>query len=651
MEGVEPLNDAGKAHLDQLHGLTHADRGDGVELGDLVVPTDDPVVAELVRQLIADGQLSNEALEQAGKRCGVTGRTMRNRVNRLVHLMVGDTPISEGGWELTSEVLEVVAAHRGRIAPAYEDLRSQGFTLPSPSTMWRRWHDLPAAFRGFVRDGKAGMLPAWAYVPYTAPHPNAVWQGDYVPLPVDVIPFGHETTEVMPYILIFEDDHTRAVVAWSVECRPNRRGTGERSTATLALGFEGTEVDGVRIGGIPDMVRVDNDAAFLCHDLAAMAATIGFDIKAVPPYSPFLKGKVEGIARTLQNELVMLMQGYTHGPLSYTGRNPFRDAGPITEATLIRFLHDWFHHYNHTRIHTSLEHGTPLRQWAAGDHPIRWADPKDLRAFQFPIDRDYKVHKHGIWWDGGHWTGPGITNLIGRTVTFRYPLRPQVDRIEVFSGDVWKMTAWRAETLTEDQRREILQERHHIYTQAIDLVEDAAARRNDATADAAVSGGRISPAAAPDADAYAADTEALWDIVGDDPTPATSATDGTDGTDGPEHDTASETSDEDPVRTGATKRPRRRNRRRKTPSRRRPERPDTTPSDDLWELFAHEDEGHGDQEQQDGQKEQQEQEDHRDQQDQQEEQEGHDQEQRADGTAHDHPDHRGDAGEDEGKQR
>lgn len=590
MEDVEPLNDAGKAHLDQIHGLTHADRGDGVDLDDLVVPTDDPVVAELVRRLIADGQLSNTDLEEAGRRCGVTGRTMRNRVNRLMQVLLGTTGTTgttEGGWELTGEVLEVIAAHRGRITPAYEDLCAQGVPLPSLTTVWRRWQNLPAAFRGFVSDGKEGMLPSWAYVPYTAPHRNAVWQGDYVPLPVDVIPAGHETTEVMPYILIFEDDHNRAVVAWSVECRPNRRGTGERSVATLAAGFEGNDIDGVRIGGIPEIVRVDNDPAFLCEEMAALAARIGFDIKAVPPYSPFMKGKVERVGKTLQDELIMLMQGYTHGPLSYTGRNPFRDAGPITEATLVAFLDDWFRHYNQTRVHTCLDQGTPLRQWAASDHPLRWADPADLREFQYPIDRDYKVHKHGIWWDGGHWTGPGITHLIGRTVTFRYPLRRHVDRIEVFHDGLWKMTAWRSNTLADEQRHDILQERQLIYTQAVDLAEDAAARRNDATAEAAATGGLISPAAAPGGDTYAADVDALWDIVGDDTaTPATS-TDGDahsdDNPDGGEQ--VADPGEHSEIRTGATKRPRRRNRRRQTPSRRRPERRDTSRDDDLWALF------------------------------------------------------------------
>lgn len=562
MDRVEALNDAGRAHLEQLGALV-GDGRDRVPLDDMIVPTDDPAVAELVREMFECGQLSSRRLDEVGARCGVTGRTMRNRVNRVIAAM-GDSAVPDRQWDLSPEMVEVIAAHRGRVAPAYQDLITRGVVVPSLSTMWRRWQQQPAAFRAFITHGKDAMLASWAYVAYTAPHLNAVWQGDYVPLPIDVIPAGYETTIVMPQVLVFEDDRTRAVTAWSVECRPKRRGTSALSVATLAAGFEGTVIDGVRVGGVPEVVRVDNDSAFVCDEMTDLAATVGLEIAATPPYSPFMKGKVERVGKTLQDECVALLQGHTHGPLTYSGRNPFRDGGPITEAALVGLLDEWFTHYNRARIHSQLSHGTPLREWAAAQHPVRWGDPAVLARFQFPIDRPHKVHKQGIWRDGAHWTGPGITALVGRKVTLRHPRRPVVDRLEVFLDDKWVMTARRASDLTDEERHEILRERRAIYSDALDVVENAAARRADATADAVDHGGLVSPASAPDVDTYSADIEALWAIVSDDP-------DAADTTDTP--------------LPGPPGRARRRTPRRPIASRRRTERPDPGPADDLWGLF------------------------------------------------------------------
>lgn len=155
---VVPINEAGRLHLDLLAGVDA--QGEAEALEDLVIPDDDPIVADLVRLYLSDGEVSNSTLADAGRRCGnVTARTMRNRLNRALDTMRSDTPALGGRWELTSDVLEVIAAFGGRIEPAHRKMQERGVTLPSLRTLHRRWEELSAAFRAFVQSGRAAMLP------------------------------------------------------------------------------------------------------------------------------------------------------------------------------------------------------------------------------------------------------------------------------------------------------------------------------------------------------------------------------------------------------------------------------------------------------------------------------------------------------------
>lgn len=572
MDDITALNDAGRAHLDQLDAISGLGFGDAVSVEDLIVPADDPIVVGLVRQYLRDGELPNDLLDQHGRTQGVTGRTMRNRVKRVVELMHEGGTAPDRGWRITADVCDMIAACNGKVATAYAAMVDQGVDLPSPSTVWRQWNALEAGYRRMITEGREGFLQSVPYAPWESAHRNACWQADYVPLPVDVIPFGHETTTVMPQVLIYQDDRTRLVTAWSLECRPGRRGTAALSVATLAGGLEGSELGGELIGGRPDVVRVDNDAAFLADEMSAIAGAVGFDIRATPPYSPFMKGKVERVGKTLQDNCIALMQGFTHGPASFTGRNPFRDGGAVTEAALWAHLESWFRFYNESRIHSALEDGTPLRAWAGSDHPVRFVEPDKLREFLLPQERNYRAQKHGIWWDGQYWTGPGIAKVIGRTVTFRRPVGPDPDRIEVFCEGQWALTAVPAKTLSKEARDALRDERSDLYERAMDTIEAAVVRRADATAVAEAGDFLIRPAATPSVDRLAADHEELFELLDNDN----------------DNDDSNDTTvaPGEPVTSGGVSRRKRRTPKVKPQSRRRPEREDPGPGDDLWTVFA-----------------------------------------------------------------
>ena len=63
------------------------------------------------------------------------------------------------------------------------------------------------------------------------------------------------------------------------------------------------------------------------------AAIVGFEPHMLPARSPYLKGKVERLNRTVEDELALLMDGFTHGSTTYSAHNPRRAWGAIRRTT------------------------------------------------------------------------------------------------------------------------------------------------------------------------------------------------------------------------------------------------------------------------------------------------------------------------------
>lgn len=155
-------------------------------------------VAALVAHRAKHGKVPTRMVAEAAARCGLSLRTLQRELARTAE------PEAEAEtFTLTDHHLGVIAGHNGNLTKAREDLIASGEDMPSYWTFWRAWQAQPAGVRAYLKSGADAMKKNWLYAPYTAPSRNAVWQADHFELPVDVIPTGHTTTTVKPWLTMF----------------------------------------------------------------------------------------------------------------------------------------------------------------------------------------------------------------------------------------------------------------------------------------------------------------------------------------------------------------------------------------------------------------------------------------------------------------
>ena len=127
----------------------------------------------------------------------------------------------------------------------------------------------------------------------------------------------------------------------------------------------GLVVDPARgpFGGIPEVIRPDGGLEFAGTALARVAAVLGIELAPAPPYQSHVKGKVERLNRTVDQEFLSGLPFYTEGPRAADGHL----FGPDTEPMGLELFADrfaaWVIDYNTRRPHSALEGQTPSQRW------------------------------------------------------------------------------------------------------------------------------------------------------------------------------------------------------------------------------------------------------------------------------------------------
>jgi putative transposase len=432
----------------------------------------DREVAALVAHRAEHGRVPTRMVAAAAARCGVSVRTIQRD---LVAAAAEPGPLRVPAFTLTDAHMQTIAAHNGNVRKAHEDLIAGGEDMPSYWTFWRAWQAQPSGVRAYLREGADAMKKQWLYAPYTAPSRNAVWQADHFELPVDVIPTGHTTRTVKPWLTLFQDDRTRMIMSWVIIAVPGRRPDADLVCAAVVAGIAPHDVDGVTVGGVPGSIRWDQAAEFRAGMVTQLAMRIGFEAHAVPPYSGHLKGKVERAGRTAQEEVASLATGYTHGAKTLRTAQPFRED-PITEQLLVARFNEWVHHYNTKRPHGGLDGQTPLDVWRNDPTALRLVDHELLRESFLVHDRLSKVTKKGVHFRRRWWLGLGLLDHVSRKVQVRYPVGDD-SFIELYLDGKWLCTAEPAEELSEAARRQLQADRQAQYRESRRLQEGGRQKR------------------------------------------------------------------------------------------------------------------------------------------------------------------------------
>lgn len=479
-----------------------------------LVPVTDiahPELARLLMLQLENGSIPAGEYQRAEQATGWSKRHLQRRLAQLRTTSPGVGAPKRRRFELTDHHKQIILACSGNVRLAYEQVVAAGEELPSYETFWRRFSELPTGVQAYARKGAQGLVDFWLYPPYEAPERNEVWQADHFELPVDVVADGHSATLVKPWLTIFEDDRTRMVMGWSLLAVPNRR-TGAAEVCATIVGAVRLRIEhDEEVGGVPRRIRWDNDRSFVNDQVTQLGSALGFECHAVPPYSGHMKGKVERLGRRVQEAFCALQPAYTHGPTTYTGKDLFRDAEPLTAAQLRARLDLWFAQYNHT-VHQG--HGaTPFAQWSGDPTPLRRATDDVLREALLverrarTVNKRKGVHFHGRWWQSA-----GMIDVVGRKVEIRYPISDD-SFIELYHRGRWHSTAWPADTLTDDQKRAIWDRRNEMYAEVRELHDHAREIRVGADAQTPETDATPAMASVPAIDRLEGDPDDLYRLI------------------------------------------------------------------------------------------------------------------------------------------
>ena len=298
------------------------------------------LVARRLRERLArEGHLSPEVIRDAAKGLGVHPRTVRR------YVFEGRTPSGERPRHVASgREVEAYFENNGNLHRAYEQLRRAGVPVPSRRTFERALQrQLRPDELAFAREGEGGRRRHQLYLNWEPEHRNEVWEVDHKLLDVWVLPDHRSSKLVRPSLIVFIDGATRGIMGYALSFSH----TADDALAALQHGVS-LDPDIGPFRGVPDVVRFDNGLEFLSIAFTDALRLLGSQPWAADPYTPYQKGKVERLNRTLAEEFCAWLPFSTKSPRS---ANPKVHYGPNVEPLdmnrLAPALREFVRVYNH----------------------------------------------------------------------------------------------------------------------------------------------------------------------------------------------------------------------------------------------------------------------------------------------------------------
>jgi putative transposase len=284
----------------------------------------------------------------------------------------------------------------------------------------------------------------------TLPHiGRSATSADHKELSIEVLP-PRATRPRRPWVTMFVDQFSRLIVGWALSLRPTQ-------AEVLAALRMAVTVDPARgpFGGVPAVLCWDRGLEFAAVSIEQATRALGCVSRRTEAYSPWQKGKVERLNRTIEQTLLQGLPGWMGGPRDERGR--LVGDPPLTLERFVAVFTDWVIDYNTRRPHDGLGGRTPLEAWSSDATRVRTLDHEAARWMLLARTRR-RVLKDGIHHGGRIYFAPELCGVGGETVEVAHmPHDPRF--IEIFHRDRWLATARPQAELTDADRREALERR------------------------------------------------------------------------------------------------------------------------------------------------------------------------------------------------
>jgi len=376
---------------------------------------------------------------------------------------------SSVAWAPAEADVDAYVRWKANASAAWRERIADGGSVPTLRTFQS---GLARAFedgeRAVMREGVEARRRHQVYLRWDPDARNDLWETDHKELDVPVL-FPRAQRPRRPWVTIFLDAFSRAVMGWAIADRP--------STATVlaALG-EAVRVDERRgpFGGIPVMIRPDRGLEFAAGVLANACGVLAIRLAPTPGYSPHLKGKIERLHASLVTGLLAAMPHFTGGPRDAAGKLWGSGLPVLTLSELVACFDAWVLAYNGELPHAGLAERTPLQRWNEDATPLRTISDDQLR-WTLLGEAGRRVGKSGIRFHGINFIAPELNGLVGETVEVRY--RPHDDRsIEVCRGGAHLCCALPQGALGPEERAAVLDRRRKDAARQAQLARRATRR-------------------------------------------------------------------------------------------------------------------------------------------------------------------------------
>lgn len=405
------------------------------------------LVARLV-QLRRSGELSEAVVAQAAQARGLSPRTVWRWV------AAGERPgePSRRGHRLSEAERDAVLVGGGNVAAARRALVAAGAQPPSARTLERAWaRETTPGQRAYAREGAAGSRAHAVYLRHEATHRAQVYEADHKELGIEVLaPRAQRPSR--PWVTMYVDQFSRLIVGWAISLRPT-------AAEVLAALHMAVVIDASRgaFGGIPGGLRFDGGLEFAAQAIEGAALALGCVGVRTTPYSPWQKGKIERLNRTIDQELLCGLPGWTAGPRGPNGRLLADSAAPLTLGRFVALFAKWVGAYNTERPHRGLGGLTPLQRWEQDVTPVPTVAAEEVR-WMLLAGAQRTVNKDGIHFAGHVYVCPALNGLVGERLDVRYmPHDPR--QIELYREGCWLATARPQSQLSAAERDRVLDRR------------------------------------------------------------------------------------------------------------------------------------------------------------------------------------------------
>lgn len=402
----------------------------------------------IVRRLVGlreAGALRSEHVRLAARSAGVTERTIWR------WLAGGELKRrSRRSAVLTDLEREWLLATRGNVAAAHRALVEAGAQVGSLTAFRRRLaRDMTPGQRAYARDGVEGSRARDVYLRWEPEHRAQLYEADHKQLAIEVLAPRAQRPQ-RPWVTLIIDGYSRVIVGWALSLQPTQ---AEVLTALRAA----VTADPDRcFGGIPDVLRVDGGLEFAARSIEDACAALAVLVNRTQPYSPWQKGKIERLNRTIDDTLLRSLPGWTDGPRAANGR--LLGARPVLGLErLVALFAAWVRDYNESRPHAGLDGQTPIGRWREDGHPTTCIPVEQVR-WMLLAGEQRTVNKDGIHFRGDVFIAAELSGLRGQRLEVRFMPHDQRS-IELYRDGEWLATAYPQHRLTPGQREAILRRR------------------------------------------------------------------------------------------------------------------------------------------------------------------------------------------------